>query len=250
MPVLKLKKQIPDAPDVRKAEGRKMTHVSVEPSVERSTVQSRIPVSYPETGECTKNLADEELVEKILKGDEDAFRCLYDKYRRPVYAAVCRIIPDCEEARDATQEIFMAVYRSLRIWSPQRAGLLPWIYRIATNCAIDHWRTQRRRAELQWFDELERHSSGRPLWRAGGRAIERTLEYKERVAEVRRFLEELSPSQRRFFILRYFDELKLREIAAKERTRIGTVKSSLHRATKTMRSRLKTLGIDWETIFD
>ena len=81
------------------------------------------------------------------------------------------------------------------------------------------------------------------------RPIERTLEFKERVAGVRRFLEELPQPQRRFFILRYFNGLKLREIAEKEEYRIGTVKSSLHRATRAMRRKLRTMGIDLNVIF-
>jgi len=71
------------------------------------------------------------------------------------------------------------------------------------------------------------------------RAVERKLEHRERAAEVRRFLEELPQPQRQFFILRYYEGLKLREIAEKEGYKLGTVKSSLHKATRAMRRLLK-----------
>jgi RNA polymerase sigma-70 factor (ECF subfamily) len=240
---------LPDLPDITKSKELEMTSVSAGPSFERSPSNGRIPAPYPVLEGCGKDIPDEELVERILSGDEDAFQCLYEKYRRPIFGAVCRIVPDPEEARDATQEIFITIYRSLAIWSPQRGALLPWIYRIATNRAIDCRRLQRRRAELQWTEELWTQSAGTWLCRQKARPIERTLEYKERAAEVRLLLEELPQQQKRFFILRYFDGMKLREIAEKEGYKLGTVKSSLHRATKVIQRRLRQMGIHLESIF-
>ena len=218
-----------------------MAHVLVNPSVEFSVGNSGLPVFFPAKEECRNILPDEELVERSLRGEEDAFQCLYERYWQPVYAAAYRIILDPEEARDATQEIFIAVYRSLAVWSPQRAGFLAWIYRIATNRAIDHWRVHRRRAEVPLNETSQTQSTDAPLCRRTMEPIERTVEYTERVSEVRRFLEELPQPQRRFVVLRYFDGLKLKEIAEKEGYKLGTVKSILHRATKAMRIRLRRL---------
>ena len=88
-----------------------MKHIAVEPQVECSTADNRMPVLYPVSTNSGKDIPDEELVERTLGGDEDAFRHLYEKYRRPVIVAVGRILPDPEEARDATQEIFMTSIR-------------------------------------------------------------------------------------------------------------------------------------------
>jgi RNA polymerase sigma-70 factor (ECF subfamily) len=186
-------------------------------------------------------IPDEELVERSLNGEEDAFRLLYEKYRQPVYSAVYRIVPYPEEARDVTQEIFIAVYRSLATWNPQRARFLPWIYRVATNRAIDCWRRRQRRAEVPLSEISETHAAGLSSCRETMESIERTMEHKERVTEVRRFLEALPQPQRQFIILRYCDGLKLKEIADKEGYKLGTVKSVLHRATHTMRLKLMRL---------
>jgi RNA polymerase sigma-70 factor (ECF subfamily) len=214
-----------------------MAHVAVEPSAECLIANGKT-IHYREQPERINEISDEELVERSLSGEEEAFRRLYERYRGFVYAAVCRIIRDQEEARDTMQEVFITVYRSLSLWDPRRAGFSPWIYRIAMNRAIDHWRIRRRRAEVPLTE-----SAGVPVqcsafclrrvW-----SMERTLEYRARAAEVRSFLEKLPQPQRRFFILRYYEGLKLREIAEAEGCKLGTVKSSLHRATQIMRRKL------------
>jgi RNA polymerase sigma-70 factor (ECF subfamily) len=220
-----------------------MAHVLAEPSLKSSAGKSRVPIFCPAMIERGDVIPDEELVERSLKGEEDAFRHLYERYRRPVYAAACRIILDPEEARDATQEIFFTIYRSLARWSPHRARFSPWIYKVATNRAIDYWRVRRRRAELQLAEVSEMPSSGAPHCRGTARQTERSLEYRERAAEVRQCLQELPQPQRQFFILRYCDGLKLREIAEKEGYKLGTVKSSLHRATQAMRRKLRHINV-------
>ncbi len=169
----------------------------------------------------------------------DAFRRLYERYRRPIYVAVCRIVLDPEDARDATQEVFITVYRSLALFDSRRARFFPWIYKVATNRAIDYWRMRRRRAEVPVSEASDTYYRGAADGRNSMRAMERILEHKERAAELRRFLEELPQAQRRIFILRYYGGLKLREIAEKEGYKLGTVKSSLHKATRAMRRKLK-----------
>jgi len=93
--------------------------------------------------------SDEELVERALNGEEDAFGQIFDRYRAPVYSTAYRIIQDPEAARDATQEIFVKIHRSLRNFDPRRARFSTWIYRLATNQAIDAWRSRRARGESQ-----------------------------------------------------------------------------------------------------
>jgi len=214
-----------------------MAHIAVEPSAECLVVNGKA-LHFKAHPEHEYEISDEELVERSLSGEEEAFRLLYERYRRFVYAAVCRIIRDQEEARDAMQEVFITVYRSLSLWDPRRAGFSPWIYRIAMNRAIDHWRTRRRRAESPLTESTKPSVQCSAFCWGRVRSLERTLEYRARAAEVRSFLEELPQPQRRFFILRYYEGLKLREIAEAEGCKLGTVKSSLHRATQIMRRKL------------
>jgi RNA polymerase sigma-70 factor (ECF subfamily) len=187
----------------------------------------------------TSSISDEDLVESTLGGDENAFSQLYDRYRHPVYSTVYRIIQDAEEAHDATQETFVKLYRSLRSWNPQKARFSTWLYRLAANHAIDCWRVRRRRAESPMpEDEGERSLRENPLGEAI-RSPYHEVERKEKVNEIRRCVDSLPDLQKKVFILRYFQELKLEEIAEMESCSLGTIKTSLFRATQAIRRTLR-----------
>lgn len=181
------------------------------------------------------DVSDESLAEGALGGDEAAFRLLYERYRRPVYATACRIIQSPEDARDATQEIFLKLFRSLRHWKRTRASLSTWLYRIASNHAIDCWRARRRRAETAPDEEPMERASGKLRLEEAFLSSYRAVEAGELVDEIRRAADRLPDLQKRVFVLRYFQELKLEEIAGIEDCSLGTVKTSLFRATQAVR---------------
>jgi RNA polymerase sigma-70 factor, ECF subfamily len=186
--------------------------------------------------------SDEDLVARTLKREEDAFSQLYDRYRQRIYSTVYRIIQDAAEAQDATQEIFIKLYRSLADWNPQKAKFSTWLYRLAANHAIDCWRSRRRRHETQGPDEREGES-----WQefAIGDAILTpfgALEQKESLARIRRCVDTLPELQKKVFLLRYFQDLKLDEIAEIEDCSLGTVKTSLFRATHSVRRAVRRTG--------
>jgi RNA polymerase sigma-70 factor (ECF subfamily) len=184
------------------------------------------------------SISDEELVSRALGGEEDAFSHLYDRYRGPVYSTACRIIQNSEEALDATQEVFIKLYRSLKSWNPRRAKFSTWLYRLACNHAIDYWRARHRRAEFQLPDSPDRPVREHTIDEAI-RSPHQELGSKEEVDRIRRCAETLPELQKKIFILRYFEELKLEEIAEMENCSLGTVKTSLFRATQTMRRSLR-----------
>ncbi len=187
----------------------------------------------------TSTLSDEDLVEDTLGGDENAFSELYDRYRHPVYSTAYRIIQNAEEAQDATQEIFIKVYRSLSVWTREKAKFSTWLFRLAANHAIDRWRARRRRPESQvpgdgGDDEWDEYRLGEAI-----RSPYQEIAGREQVDEIRRCVDRLPELQKKVFVLRYFDELKLEEIAEVENCSLGTVKTSLFRGTQTIRKALR-----------
>ncbi len=187
----------------------------------------------------TSPLSDEDLVESTLGGDENAFSQLYERYRHPVYSTAYRIIHHPEEAQDATQEIFIKLYRSLQGWNPDKAKFSTWLYRLAANHAIDCWRSRRRRLDSQLAgDSLDRGLHDLPL-RDAIRSPYHMVENREQIEELRRCVGELPELQKTVFVLRYFQELKLEEIAEMEECSLGTVKTSLFRASQTIRKALR-----------
>jgi len=187
-------------------------------------------------------LNDEDLVQRWRNGEEEAFSQIYSRYRHRVFSTAYRIMRDHEDARDATQEIFLKVYRSLRDWDPDRASLSTWLFRLASNHSIDCWRSRRRRLNAEMLAESFDAS---PPGKGAGiaeRSPHRQLEAKEAAGMIERCVEGLPALQRRFVILRYFRELSLAEIAVLEGRSIGTVKGLLHRATRSVRRRLTSHG--------
>ena len=181
------------------------------------------------------SLSDECLVEIILDGDEDAFTQLYKRYGAKIYSTALRIIHDPGEAEDAAQEIFIKLYRSLHQWNAKKSKLSTWIYRLSVNHSIDCCRVRSRRAESQ----LPGYNA-KPVFRLCGKGYSacspfKAIKNKEEISLIQRYIEKLPDLQKRTFIGRYFKDLKLVEIAAMERCKIGTVKSSLHRATHIVR---------------
>jgi len=188
--------------------------------------------------------SDEDLVRSTLDGDEEAFSRLFDRYRVPVYSTSYRILQNPEAARDATQEIFVKLYRSLRTFDPRKSKFSTWLYRLAANHAIDSWRSRRARGETRLPDEpaqAERLLRESIMAEAIQSPYEQ-VESREKVDEIRRCIEALPELQKKVFVLRYFQELKLDEIAEMEDCSLGTVKTSLFRATQTIRRRLRRFG--------
>ena len=186
--------------------------------------------------------SDDDLVANILGGDEDAFSQLYDRYRSRIYSTAYRIIQDAGEAQDATQEIFVKLYRSLPEWNPRKAKFSTWVYRLAANHAIDCWRGRRRRLE-----SLSSNSSDDEEFRE--RQIPdailtplSALEEREIIDQIQSCVNELPDLQKKVFLLRYFQDLKLEEIARMEDCSLGTVKTSLFRATHAVRRAVRKAG--------
>jgi len=178
-------------------------------------------------------LSDECLVEMILDRDEDAFTQLYKRYRAMIYSVAFRTIHNPVEAQDATQEIFVKLYRSLHQWNAEKSKLSTWIYRLSVNHSIDCYRARARRAESQLAEN-------KCVYRFYGTGYSdsspfKAIMNKEDISLIRRYVEKLPDRQKRTFMDRHFNGLKLSEIAEMERCNIETVKSSLYRATHFLR---------------
>jgi RNA polymerase sigma-70 factor (ECF subfamily) len=184
------------------------------------------------------SLSDEKLVKNALRGDESAFSQLYDRYHRLVYSAAYRFLQNAGEAQDATQEIFIKLYRTLQNWNSSKSHFHIWAYRIAVNHAIDCWRSRNYRAESQLDENTVEYILREQSIGGAARSPFCEMEQKEGVALLKQCVDSLPDLQKKIFILRYFQDLKLVEIAEIGNCSLGTVKSSLFRATQTVRKLL------------
>lgn len=158
------------------------------------------------------------LVDGILRGDDEAFRQLVERYQRPLYWIARDILLDSDEARDVVQETFIRVHAAITRFDRKR-DLMNWMFRIARNLAIDHYRRRRRRATP--VDDLG-HAGEEP------ETVQPAVgDLPEQVATV---LAMLPVDYRLSLTLREFHGLTPREIARITDCSYPTARWRLHRA--------------------
>ena len=185
---------------------------------------------------------DEQLVERALAGDGDAFGEVVRRWERKIYALAYGITGSVEEARDASQETFIAAYRNLQGFRGE-AKVSSWLHRIAVNQCITRQRRARVRAETG-IDEEAEASAG--LFRAKGAAGSpaHAAESRERAEAVRRAVASLPRELREVVLLKEFEDLTFQEIADALDVPLSTVKSRLYTALGQLRMRLGKYGTE------
>ena len=171
-----------------------------------------------------------DLIRRCQTGDEGAFAELFHQYKKLVYKTAYLLLGNAEEAEDLLQEVFLQVYRSLSTFCPEKGAFTTWLYRVTVNCYL----SQRRKHHLL-LTSLE---SIPPL------ALAKHPSFPERVEDeetVGRALGRLGEKLRTILILRYYLELSYAEIAQVLNIPVGTVKSRLDLALKTLQKELDRL---------
>ncbi|HZH91474.1 MAG TPA: sigma-70 family RNA polymerase sigma factor [Pyrinomonadaceae bacterium] len=185
----------------------------------------------------TAGTSDEQIVERALSGDADAFGEIVRRWERRIYALAYGILGREEEARDATQETFIAAFRNLRGFRGE-AKVSSWLHRIAVNQCITRQRRARTRAE----DSLEAGTGGEQFAAPPRCSPVRQAEGRERTDAVRRAVAALPPELREVIVMKEFEELTFQEIADALGVPLSTVKSRLYTALKQLRPRLEKYG--------
>ena len=194
---------------------------------------------------------DREIIRKaVQERDERAFDALFAHYREGVRWHVLRIVRDEAAADDVTQQVFVQIWTRAEQWKGEGA-FEAWLYRIATNLALNHLRSLRRRKEqtldvqpsAALRDEDPRHpedeESSAPSWMVDAAALGPETELAEHRERLRRLVEELPEEQREALRLVFEEEMGVRDAAEALGVPEGTVKSRLHYAKK-------RLAQEWE----
>jgi RNA polymerase sigma-70 factor, ECF subfamily len=195
------------------------------------------------------DLGDAALAAAIVRGDEQAFMTVYDRYADALYGTAVRFLRDRELAADVVQESLLAVWRRAGQYDPAHGSLTGWVLGIARNRAIDRLRAAARRptvvaSRLDGGRADPSDGSTDPLdRRLGPDADEPEAEVDRRWtrALLRTTLSELEAGEREVLVLAYDESLSQSEIAARLGLPIGTVKSRTRRALARLRIRLATV---------
>jgi RNA polymerase sigma-70 factor (ECF subfamily) len=180
--------------------------------------------------------SDEQIVERALTGDAEAFGEIVQRWERRIFALAYGMLGREEDARDATQETFLAAFRNLRGFRGE-AKVSSWLHRIAVNQCITRQRRARVRNEAALDDEAEKDASifSAPLGNSPGRVTEG----REQIEAVRRAVKSLPIELRQVVVMKEFEELTFREIADALDLPLSTVKSRLYTAFRQLQMRLQ-----------
>jgi len=179
------------------------------------------------------------LVERAQAGEQAAFATLVETYGDRIYSYLARMLSDREEAQDLAQETFVRAWESMGRFRGG-ASFGTWLYRIATNLAIDALRRKRRRSVEQSLDAPIESAEGHTEWqiRDPDRPPDEQAASRELTREVWRAVGEMAPKLRAVLIMYDFQQMSYEEISQSLSVPLGTVKSRLFNARKMLREKL------------
>jgi RNA polymerase sigma-70 factor (ECF subfamily) len=183
---------------------------------------------------------DAEIMLRAKAGDQAAFDYLVQKYRRPMVSFMYRMARNSAAAEDLAQEVFLRVYRSRANYEAS-AKFTTWLYRIATNLAVNHARdTRHERPEVQVSIDETNEESGTTL-DVPDRSLnaEQVIVLQERMMAIRSKVEALPEQQRLAVIMHKYQQMDYKQIADVLKKSESATKSLLFRAYETLREQLK-----------
>lgn len=182
-----------------------------------------------------KALEDFRLIDlAVAEADEQAYAVLMERYKRPVYHMILKMVRNIDDAEDLTIEAFAKAFRNLHRFKKDYT-FSTWLFRIATNNAIDFIRKKR----------LETMSLDTSFHDDNGDAVQIDVEdhnlnpqeeaiKSQKIELIQLFVTKLPPKYQRLVRLRYFKEYSYEEIAEELNAPLGTIKAQLHRARELM----------------
>jgi len=183
---------------------------------------------------------DAEVMLRVKAGDQSAFDYLVQKYRRPLVSFMYRMARNTTVAEDLAQEVFLRVYRSRQTYEAS-AKFTTWLYRIATNLAVNHARdTRHERPEVTVSLDEPDDETGSTMDLADSKiSAEEALLRRERMLAIRSKVEALPERQKQAIIMHKYQQLDYKQISEVLKLSESATKSLLFRAYETLREQLK-----------
>ncbi|HKN34662.1 MAG TPA: sigma-70 family RNA polymerase sigma factor [Terriglobales bacterium] len=185
-------------------------------------------------------MSDADVMLRVKAGDEPAFDYLVQKYRRPMVSFMYRMAHNAAAAEDLAQEVFLRVYRSRGSYEAS-AKFTTWLYRIATNLAVNHARDTRheRPENMASLDEADEETGTTMDVADTSPNVEEKLVKQERLKAIRQKVENLPERQRQAVLMHKYQQMDYKQIGEVLNLSESATKSLLFRAYETLREQLK-----------
>jgi RNA polymerase sigma-70 factor, ECF subfamily len=212
---------------------------SVAGSAAGSTLRSN---SMPEPGIRVEvdPASDAAVMLRVAAGDESSFNYLVEKYHRPMIHFLYRMVHNQSIAEELAQEVFLRVYRARDSYRAE-ARFTTWLYRIATNLAVNHARDTRHERTVQtvYLDAPDEETGTTPDLADDEPTVEQSLLRKERMDAIRSHVMALPERQRMAVLMHKYQGMDYRQIGEVLKLSESATKSLLFRAYQTLRDKLK-----------
>jgi RNA polymerase sigma-70 factor (ECF subfamily) len=172
------------------------------------------------------------LVRKLQSRDPQGMAELYDRYGRLIYTLILRIVRNQGVAEDLVQETLLRIWNRVHGFDTEKGSLGPWVLAVARNRAIDYLRSLDGRM-LQSAFEIEKMEQPGLF-----SDFEKEILTRDRMRALKDAFEKLTPNQRVVLELAYFEGLSQTEMAARLKQPLGTVKTWVRTALKTLREQI------------
>ncbi|MDQ6665644.1 MAG: sigma-70 family RNA polymerase sigma factor [Acidobacteriota bacterium] len=179
--------------------------------------------------------SDPGLAERLKRRDPQAMAELYDRFGRLAYSVIRSIVRDSSIAEDLVQETFLRVWNRVQAFDSERGALGSWLLAVARNRAIDHIRSSSARMDRSAFELEEREHPALFV------DMEKKIHDSSQAKLIRDALAKLNQNQQKVIELAYYEGLSQTEMAERMGQPLGTVKTWVRSALKSLRDELGTV---------
>jgi RNA polymerase sigma-70 factor (ECF subfamily) len=177
------------------------------------------------------------LVTRATKRDSAAFGILYETHLDRIYRYVYYRVGSTSEAEDLSEQVFLKAWEAIERYEPRGVPFIAWLYRLAHNLVVDHYRSRRPTLTLEEVGEAEE---------PGANVVD-AVEEKLDAEEIRVALRRLSPEHQQLIALRFVEGLSHAEVAQITGKSEGATRVVQYRALQSLARALKSGGGEWKS---
>ena len=164
---------------------------------------------------------EDKLIRGAKKGDRESFGRLYDHYIEPIYRFVAFKVTDKRDAEDLTHDVFLSAWQNIRKYASQGFPFSSWLYQVARNKVIDHYRTRKGTTSIDVLDEDVVKIANVVEY-----AVEKTLDLEF----LQKAIRQLKDEHQNVLIMKFIEDLSNAEVAAALGKSEGAIRLIQHRA--------------------